>query len=245
MIGTDLECRPSPAGRGRGRGPLRSSFASGSGVPSVGGAGRRRSPRDGTTCSTSPPPGPAGVVAAACPGGSAGCRSSAATTPSSPPTLVASLRRAHRVAQRGMRAPRSGMFTAAARWVLSPSPAHRITSLARGGRPGDWVMRWTRGVDTDRFDPAKRDPSGISRRDPRPVRGPSEAISRRASTCYRTRSCRLARAATGGSTSCSRAAARRRRRCKSKLGKHATFLGWLDGEELTRALRQRRPVLVL
>ena len=40
---------------------------------------------------------------------------------------------------------------------------------------------------------------------------------------------------TRGCTSCSPAAAPRRRRCASRLGDTATFLGWLSGDDLARA----------
>ena len=42
-------------------------------------------------------------------------------------------------------------------------------------------------------------------------------------------------ARTRGCTWCSPAAAPRRRCCATRLGDHATFLGWLSGDELPRA----------
>jgi glycosyltransferase involved in cell wall biosynthesis/predicted metal-dependent phosphoesterase TrpH len=46
--------------------------------------------------------------------------------------------------------------------VLSPSPASD-RALAEIGVPGERIMRWERGVDTARFDPALRDPTLLAR----------------------------------------------------------------------------------
>ena len=124
-------------------------------------------------------------------------------------------------------------FYGACDLVLSPSPASDA-ALAGIGVARERVARWDRGVDTARFDP------GAARAQmPMPGRRstcstPGASRPRRAPTCSPRRSCRRARA-TRGCTSCSPAAAPSRSACASALGDAATFLGWLEGEELARA----------
>jgi glycosyltransferase involved in cell wall biosynthesis len=123
------------------------------------------------------------------------------------------------------------MFYGGCEVVLSPSPASDH-SLAEVGVPGERVMRWTRGVDTERFDPAKGDPSGY----PGEVRvlyagrlTTEKGVDLLADAFLqaRRRDRRLHLLLAGGGPE--------EEALRSKLGRHATFLGWLDGEELARA----------
>ena len=116
--------------------------------------------------------------------------------------------------------------------VLSPSPA-ADDALAAIGMAPERVLRWDRGVDTERFRPRA---CAASRRCPMRstscTRGASRA--RRASSCSPTPSWRRTRAirrlhlvlAGGGPE---------QERLRERLGERASFLGWLEGEELARA----------
>ncbi len=172
-------------------------------------------------------PGPAGVVAAAC------GRVGGLPVVGSYHTELAAyaqLRSGDASVAQGMRLA-LGMFYGGCEVVLSPSPASDH-SLAEVGVPGDRVMRWTRGVDTDRFDPAKRDPSGY----PGEIRvlyagrlTTEKGVDLLSDAFLQARrgDRRLHLLLAGGGPE--------EEALQSKLGKHATFLGWLDGEELTRA----------
>ena len=95
------------------------------------------------------------------------------------------------------------------------------------------VVRWDRGVDTARFDPALRGQMALP-----------EAINVLYCRAHHAREgrrparrrvpARLARG-TRACTSCSPAAAPSRSACASASATHATFLGWLEGGELARA----------
>jgi glycosyltransferase involved in cell wall biosynthesis/predicted metal-dependent phosphoesterase TrpH len=115
--------------------------------------------------------------------------------------------------------------------VLSPSPA-ADEALAASGMAGERVLRWDRGVDTARFDPALRD---------RQLFGPginvlySGRITREkgvelladAFLAARAREPRLHLLLAGGGPE--------QERLRERIGEHASFLGWLEGDELARA----------
>jgi glycosyltransferase involved in cell wall biosynthesis/predicted metal-dependent phosphoesterase TrpH len=172
-------------------------------------------------------PGPAGVAAAAC------GRVGGLPVVGSYHTELAAyaqLRSCDASVAHGMRLA-LGMFYGGCEVVLSPSPASDH-SLAEAGVPRDRVMRWTRGVDTGRFDPAKRDPSEY----PGEIRvlyagrlttekGVDLLSDAFLQACRGDRRLHLLLAGGGPEEEA----------LKSKLGEHATFLGWLDGEALARA----------
>jgi glycosyltransferase involved in cell wall biosynthesis/predicted metal-dependent phosphoesterase TrpH len=115
--------------------------------------------------------------------------------------------------------------------VLSPSPA-TDHSLAQLGIDPARVMRWGRGVDTSAFDPALRDPGAY----PGELRvlyagrlTKEKGADLLAESFLRAKRIdpRLHLLLAGGGPE--EAALR------SRLGGTATFLGWLDGEELARA----------
>jgi glycosyltransferase involved in cell wall biosynthesis/predicted metal-dependent phosphoesterase TrpH len=115
--------------------------------------------------------------------------------------------------------------------VLSPSAATDDALGAIGMAP-ERVLRWDRGVDTSRFDPALR-----------AERPPSEAINvlysgritrekgaellAEAFLRAHAREPRLRLVLAGGGPE--------QESLRERLGAAATFLGWLDGEELARA----------
>ena len=128
--------------------------------------------------------------------------------------------------------------------VLSPSEAadHALTAA---GVPADRVMRWDRGVDTQRFSPARRAPSTAAplaarRAAPIAEEGPvtvlyagrithekgidllADAFLLAHERCPRLR---LVLAGDGPE----------RERLAGRLGERATFLGWLEGGELPAA----------
>ena len=111
----------------------------------------------------------------------------------------------------------------------APPPTRR---WRRSGSPPERVMRWDRGVDTGRFDPALRDEALL----PGELRVlyAGRITRRRTSTCSPTPSCARTRA-TRACTSCSPAAAPSSSALRERLGEHASFLGWLEGDELARA----------
>jgi len=124
-----------------------------------------------------------------------------------------------------------GAFYGAAGTVLSPSPA-ADASLAALGIDGSRVGRWERGVDTARFDPAKADPdaypgeikvlySGRMTRE--------KGVDLLAESFLRAHRVdpRLHLLLAGGGPE--------EGELRSRLGEHATFLGWLGGEELAAA----------
>ena len=122
-------------------------------------------------------------------------------------------------------------FYSQCRIVLSPSGA-ADEALAELGIGSDRVVRWDRGVDTGRFDPALRDALSL----------PGELsvlyagrISKEknidlladAFTLAHERDPRLHLVLAGGGPEQGRLAER--------LGERATFLGWLEGTELAKA----------
>jgi glycosyltransferase involved in cell wall biosynthesis/predicted metal-dependent phosphoesterase TrpH len=115
--------------------------------------------------------------------------------------------------------------------VLSPSPASD-TALAAIGTPSERVLRWDRGVDSERFGPELRDE--------RLLRGELTVLyAGRITTekgsellvdgflAARRADPRLHLALAGGGPEAERVL--------DRLGEHATELGWLHGEELARA----------
>lgn len=124
-----------------------------------------------------------------------------------------------------------GAFYSACDLVLSPSPASD-EALARVGLAAKKVVRWDRGVDSSRFGRRPRD-------EPAPDGKTYVLYAGRIAKekgidllmdCFlaaRERDQSLHLLLAGGGPERDRAAAR--------LGEHATFLGWLHGEELANA----------
>ncbi len=124
-----------------------------------------------------------------------------------------------------------GAFYAAPGIVLSPSPA-ADRSLLELGAEESRIGRWERGVDTDRFDPSKAD------RDAYPGElkvlyagrlTREKGIDLLAESFLRARRAdpRLHLLLAGGGPE--------EAELRERLGEHATFLGWLGGEELACA----------
>jgi glycosyltransferase involved in cell wall biosynthesis len=120
-------------------------------------------------------------------------------------------------------------YTAPAR-VLSPSPAADRSLLGLGVTEGR-IGRWERGVDLDRFDPGKADPDAF----PGEVRvlyagrlTSEKGVDLLAESFLRARRVdpRLHLLLAGGGPE--------EAELRARLGGHATFLGWLEGEELAR-----------
>ncbi len=116
--------------------------------------------------------------------------------------------------------------------VLSPSPAtdERLRELGVADRR---IGRWDRGVDLERFDPALRTPGLL------PAGGINVLYAGRltrekgvdlladAFESARLREPRLHLVLAGGGPE--------EEALRGRLGRHATFLGWLGGEDLARA----------
>jgi len=122
-------------------------------------------------------------------------------------------------------------FYAPCEIVLSPSEA-TDARLADLGTEPERIGRWDRGVDLSRFDPA--------RRDPRLFAGPCNVLYAGRLTrekgadlladaflAARARDPRMHLVLAGGGPE--------EPMLRERLREHATFLGWLDGEELARA----------
>jgi glycosyltransferase involved in cell wall biosynthesis/predicted metal-dependent phosphoesterase TrpH len=115
--------------------------------------------------------------------------------------------------------------------VLSPSPA-ADEALAGIGVPSERVLRWDRGVDTSRFDPAMRDPSLL----------PGEInvlycgrITREKGVELLADAFELAREREPGLQLVLGGGGPEEERLRERLGDAATFLGWLEGAALARA----------
>jgi glycosyltransferase involved in cell wall biosynthesis/predicted metal-dependent phosphoesterase TrpH len=131
-----------------------------------------------------------------------------------------------------------GAFYGACDLVLSPSPASD-EALARIGTAGEKIVRWDRGVDTSRFDPALRcesvrDSWDGSSRSPLFVLYAGRITKEKgvdllvdAFSDARAHDPRLHLVLAGGGPE--------QERVVERLGEHATLLGWLHGEELARA----------
>jgi glycosyltransferase involved in cell wall biosynthesis/predicted metal-dependent phosphoesterase TrpH len=130
-----------------------------------------------------------------------------------------------------------GAFYKACDLVLSPSPASDA-ALASIGMAPQKVLRWDRGVDTSRFDPALRDDSlarswaqGEEARinvlyAGRITREKGTELLADAFLAARERDPRLRLVLAGGGPE--------QERLRERVGEHATFLGWLEGAELAR-----------
>jgi glycosyltransferase involved in cell wall biosynthesis/predicted metal-dependent phosphoesterase TrpH len=127
-----------------------------------------------------------------------------------------------------------GAFYGQCRVVLSPSPAS--DEVLRGmGIDAERIDRWDRGVDVDRFTPAKRD----SQTYPGPptqltvlyvgrlTREKGADLLADAFLAARARDPRLHLCLAGGGPE--------EGALRERLGEHATFLGWLEGDALARA----------
>jgi glycosyltransferase involved in cell wall biosynthesis/predicted metal-dependent phosphoesterase TrpH len=124
-----------------------------------------------------------------------------------------------------------GAFYGAPGVVLSPSPAADL-SLARLGADPAKIGRWERGVDTARFDPDKAHREAypgelkvlyagrLSREKGVDLLADSFLRARRSDP-------RLHLLLAGGGPE--------EGELRARLGEHATFLGWLGGEDLARA----------
>ncbi len=123
------------------------------------------------------------------------------------------------------------LFYSACEIVLSPSAASD-EALAGIGIPSERVMRWDRGVDTGRFDPALRrrgDEDGAVRvlYSGRITREKGVELLAETFLAARARDPRLHLMVAGGGPE--------QERLASLLGGHASFLGWLSGGELAQA----------
>jgi glycosyltransferase involved in cell wall biosynthesis/predicted metal-dependent phosphoesterase TrpH len=124
-----------------------------------------------------------------------------------------------------------GAFYGAPSLVLSPSPAADRSLLALGVG-SDKLARWERGVDVSRFDPGK-----AARTDyPGEVKAlyagrltREKGVDLLAESFLRAREVdpRLHLLLAGGGPE--------EGELRARLGEHATFLGWLEGEDLARA----------
>ena len=124
----------------------------------------------------------------------------------------------------------AAFYTAPSR-VLSPSPAADRSLLRLGAEEGR-IGRWERGVDTDRFTPAKADRDAF----PGEIRvlyagrlTREKGVDLLVESFVRARSVepRLHLLLAGGGPE--------EDELRARLGEHATFLGWLDGDDLARA----------
>ena len=124
-----------------------------------------------------------------------------------------------------------GAFYGQAAHVLSPS-AVSDEALHSLGIPAERIGRWDRGVDVDRFDPAKRDPElfDCSRINVlyvgRQTKEKGVDLLAEAFELARLRDPRLHLVLAGGGPE--------EQRLRARLGEQATFLGWQEGEELAR-----------
>jgi glycosyltransferase involved in cell wall biosynthesis/predicted metal-dependent phosphoesterase TrpH len=124
-----------------------------------------------------------------------------------------------------------GAFYGAPSLVLSPSPAADSSLLALGVE-GSRLARWERGVDVSRFDPGK-----AAREDyPGEIKvlyagrlTREKGVDLLAESFLRARAAdpRLHLLLAGGGPE--------EAELRGRLGEHATFLGWLEGEDLARA----------
>jgi glycosyltransferase involved in cell wall biosynthesis/predicted metal-dependent phosphoesterase TrpH len=124
-----------------------------------------------------------------------------------------------------------GAFYGAPGVVLSPSPA-ADASLADLGVDPTRIGRWERGVDTDRFDPAKADRGAYPGEIKVLYAGRltrEKGVGLLAESFLRARRAdpRLHLLLAGGGPE--------EDELRARLGEHATFLGWLAGEELAVA----------
>jgi len=124
-----------------------------------------------------------------------------------------------------------GAFYSAPGAVLSPSPSADASVIALGADPVR-VGRWERGVDTDRFDPAKADPDSFPGEikvlySGRLTREKGVDLLAESFLRAHARDPRLHLLLAGGGPE--------EGELRERLGEKATFLGWLSGEDLPRA----------
>jgi len=124
-----------------------------------------------------------------------------------------------------------GAFYSAPRLVLSPSPS-ADSSLSALGVDGAKVGRWERGVDVERFDPAKADPNSFPGEIKILYAGRltrEKGVDLLADSFLRAHRSdpRLHLLLAGGGPE--------EEELRARLGESATFLGWLGGEDLARA----------
>ena len=122
-------------------------------------------------------------------------------------------------------------FYGACSVVLSPSPASD-DRLREFGIQTERIARWDRGVDVSRFDPAKRVP-GLFPGEinvlyaGRQTKEKGVELLADAFLAARELDPRLHLVLAGGGPE--------EHRLRERIGEHATFLGWLEGEDLARA----------
>ncbi len=128
------------------------------------------------------------------------------------------------------RAALGAFYTAPSR-VLSPSPAADRSLLGLGAAEGR-IDRWERGVDTDRFSPEKAERSAF----------PGELrvlyagrLTREKGVDLLAESFRRARVVEPRLHLLLAGGGPEEGELRARLGEHATFLGWLEGEDLARA----------
>jgi len=124
-----------------------------------------------------------------------------------------------------------GAFYGAPGVVLSPSPAADASLVDLGTDPAR-IGRWERGVDTVRFDPTKADRDAYPGEIKVLYAGRltrEKGLDLLAESFLRARDAdsRLHLLLAGGGPE--------EGELRARLGQHATFLGWLGGEELARA----------
>ena len=124
-----------------------------------------------------------------------------------------------------------GAFYSAPGAVLSPSPSADASVIALGADPGR-VGRWERGVDVERFDPAKADRDAFPGEIKVLYSGRltrEKGVHLLAESFLRAHASdpRLHLLVAGGGPE--------EGELRERLGERATFLGWLEDEELPRA----------
>jgi glycosyltransferase involved in cell wall biosynthesis len=128
------------------------------------------------------------------------------------------------------RAGLSAFYTAPGA-VLSPSPSADASVIALGADPAR-LGRWERGVDVERFDPAKADPDAFPGEIKVLYAGRltrEKGVDLLAESFLRAQASdpRLHLLLAGGGPEAGE--------LRERLGEKATFLGWLSGEDLPRA----------
>jgi glycosyltransferase involved in cell wall biosynthesis/predicted metal-dependent phosphoesterase TrpH len=125
-----------------------------------------------------------------------------------------------------------GAFYGGCHHVLSPSPASDAV-LRELGIASERIGRWDRGVDLARFDPVKRDETRFAGERihvlyvGRQTKEKGADLLADAFLAARERDPRLHLLLAGGGPE--------QDALRARLGEHATFLGWLEGDELARA----------
>ncbi|HYG97116.1 MAG TPA: glycosyltransferase [Solirubrobacterales bacterium] len=124
-----------------------------------------------------------------------------------------------------------GAFYSAPAAVLSPSPSADASVVALGADPAR-VGRWERGVDVDRFDPAKADRDAF----PGEIKVLySGRLTREKGVDLLAESFLRAHAADPRLHLLLAGGGPEEGELRERLGDRATFLGWLSGEDLPRA----------